>query len=403
MRNKKTLRYADMTLEELPVDSPQEGKPIRSWLGVPLVNKGEVVGAISVQCFDADVYSEDDQKLLESMAAQLAVALDNSHLIEKTQNQVSRLEALHDIDTAINSSLDLRVIMNILLDQVVEKLEVDAAAVLLVNTPKHQLEFSASRGFKTHDIDQYSIKIGDNLSAQQAIEQHIIQALDLIDSEDQPGYSEIMEKEGFESFYSVPLIAKGQIKGVLDVFHRSPLNPDQDWFNFLETLAGQAAIAIDNTTLMDDLNRTNIDLTHAYDTTLEGWSRALDMRDQETEGHTQRVAEITVKIAREMGIPEIGLVHIRRGCALHDIGKMGIPDKILLKPGPLDEDEWRIMRTHAKRAYDLLSPIDYLRPALDIPRYHHEKFDGSGYPEGLKGEEFQLPPGYLQLWMFGMP
>ena len=391
MNNKKSLRYADMTIEKLPVDSPQEGKPIRSWMGVPLINKGEMIGAISVQCFNADVYSESHQRLLESMAAQLAVALANVRLIEQTQNQVERLAALHDIDTAINSSLDIRVIMNILLDQVIQRLQVDAAVVLLLDQRSRQLEFTAGRGFKAHDIEKYSIGVGESLSSQKALELHLVQALDESDADEKPGYAKIMQKEGFESFYSVPLIAKGQIKGVLDVFHRAPLNPDQEWFNFLETLAGQAAIAIDNTTLLEDLNNTNIDLTQAYDTTLEGWSRALDMRDHETEGHTRRVAEITAKIAREMGIPEKELVHIRRGAFLHDIGKMGIPDKILLKPGPLDENEWEIMRSHAKLAYDLLYPIEYLRLALEVPLHHHEKFDGTGYPDGLKGNEIPLP------------
>jgi PAS domain S-box-containing protein/putative nucleotidyltransferase with HDIG domain len=391
MNNKKSLRFADMTIEKLPVDSPQEGKPIRSWMGVPLINKGEVIGAISVQCFNADVYSESQQRLLESMAAQLAVALDNVRLIEQTKSQVERLAALHDIDTAINSSLDLRVIMNILLDQVIQRLQVDAAVVLLLDQHSRQLEFTAGRGFKTHEIEKYSIGVGENSSGQKALEQHLVQALDDGATGEKPGYAEIMQKEGFESFYSVPLIAKGQLKGVLDVFHRAPLNPAQDWFNFLETLAGQAAIAIDNTTLLEDLNNTNIDLTQAYDTTLEGWSRALDMRDHETEGHTRRVAEITVKIAREMGIPEHELIHIRRGALLHDIGKMGIPDKILLKPGPLDEQDWEIMHSHARRAYDLLYPIEYLRPALEVPLHHHEKFDGTGYPDGLKGNEIPLP------------
>ena len=391
MRHKQTLRFADMTIEPLPVESPQEGKPIRSWLGVPLIKKGVVIGSISVQCFEADVYTAEHQRLLESMAAQLAVAIDNSQLVEQINNQLERLASLHDIDTAINSSLDLRVIMNILLDQVIKQLGVDAAAVLLMDYGKQELRFKASRGFKTHDIEKYAIPIEKEFLNPNTLEQHLIQALDLGESHHQSGYADIFQNEGFESFFSVPLVSKGQIKGVLDVFHRKLLNPDQDWFNFLDTLAGQAAIAIDNTTLLDELNSTNIDLTQAYDTTLEGWSRALEMRDHETEGHTRRVAEMTVKIARELGIPEEGLVHIRRGALLHDIGKMGIPDRILLKPGPLNDEEWVIMRSHARRAFDLLNPIEYLRPALEVPLHHHERFDGSGYPDGLKGEAIPLP------------
>ncbi|HUV15049.1 MAG TPA: GAF domain-containing protein, partial [Pelolinea sp.] len=390
MQNKQSLRFRDMTREKLPVESPQEGKPILSWMGVPLIIKGVVIGAISVQSFDAGVFTEDHQRLLESMAAQMAVALDNARLIEQTQKQIERLAALHDIDLVINSSLDLRVTLNILLDQVVEKLELDAAAVFLLNSQNQMLVYTAGRGFRKHGIEKYSLRMGEGISGQAAMERHLIQALNLDELDGSQVYASIMQEEGFESYYSVPLIAKGKVKGVLDVFNRTMLNPDQDWFNFLETLAGQAAIAIDNTTLLEDLHRTNVDLTLAYDTTLEGWSKALDMRDKETEGHTQRVAELSARIAQHMGIPDEEIIQIRRGALLHDIGKMGIPDSILLKPGPLDENEWKIMRTHSSRAYDLLYPIAYLRPALDVPLYHHEKFDGSGYPAGLAGSEIPL-------------
>src|SRR5207249_2272104 len=173
-------------------------------------------------------------------------------------------------------------------------------------------------------------------------------------------------------------------------FHGSPLDPDPEWLDFLEALAGQAAIAVDNTWLFDDLQRSNTELSLAYDTTLEGWSNALDLRDKETEGHTQRVTEMTMRLAQAMGVSSASLVHIRRGALLHDIGKMGIPDSILLKPGPLTGEEWEIMRRHPVYAYELLSPIAFLRPALDIPYCHHEKWDGTGYPRGLKGEQIPL-------------
>ncbi len=141
----------------------------------------------------------------------------------------------------------------------------------------------------------------------------------------------------------------------------------------------------------EQLRRAHVELRMAYDATIEGWSRALELRDQETQGHTLRVTELTVRLAREMGIEDKeALAHIRRGALLHDIGKMGIPDSILLKPGPLTEEEQEIMKKHPVYAYEMLSPIEYLRPALDIPYCHHERWDGSGYPRGLKGEEIPL-------------
>jgi len=188
----------------------------------------------------------------------------------------------------------------------------------------------------------------------------------------------------------VPLITKGQVKGVLEIFHRSPLNPDHEWLGFLEAIGALAAIAIDNASLFEGMQRTQEELMIAYDVTIEGWSRALDLRDKETEGHSQRVAEVTVELAQAFGIKDEELMNIRRGALLHDIGKMAVPDYILLKPAPLTEEEWIIMRKHPEYAHQLLSPITYLRHALDIPYCHHERWDGSGYPQGLKGEQIPL-------------
>ncbi len=139
-----------------------------------------------------------------------------------------------------------------------------------------------------------------------------------------------------------------------------------------------------------ELQDAHENLQEAYQRTIEGWVRALDLRDQETEGHTQRVTELTIIVAETLGFSEEELTHIRRGALLHDMGKMAIPDNILQKRGPLDETEWIKMRLHPIYAYEMLSPISYLHPALDIPYCHHERWDGSGYPRGLKGEEIPL-------------
>jgi len=200
----------------------------------------------------------------------------------------------------------------------------------------------------------------------------------------------MLSREGFISHHVAPLIIKGKVKGVLEILNRSPLAPDREWMDFFEALAGQAAIAIDNASLFQDLQHANDELFLAYDATIEGWSRAMDLRDKETEGHSLRVTDLALTIAREMGFREDDLVHVRRGALLHDIGKMGVPDNILLKPGKLTDEEWVIMRKHPVFAYNLLSPIEFLQTALDIPYYHHEKWDGTGYPLGLKGEQIPL-------------
>ena len=143
--------------------------------------------------------------------------------------------------------------------------------------------------------------------------------------------------------------------------------------------------------MISNLNQSKVDLLNAYDRTLEGWSMALELRDQETEGHTRRVAELTLELSELMGFEGQALVHIRRGALLHDIGKMGIPDSILLKPGSLTDAEWAVMRRHPEFAYQLLWPIEYLRPAIPIPYSHHEWWNGEGYPQGLSGNGIPLP------------
>jgi putative nucleotidyltransferase with HDIG domain len=223
-----------------------------------------------------------------------------------------------------------------------------------------------------------------------ALERQFIQIPDLRDEPDNLLLTTLLKDEDFVCYYGVPLIAKGRVNGVLEVFHRSILEPDAEWFDFLNTLAGQAALAIESASLFENLRRSNLELNLAYDATIEGWSHALDLRDKETEGHTQRVTEMTVKLAGSFDQSEMDLVQIRWGALLHDIGKMGIPDEILHKPGPLTDEEWVKMKEHPKIAYELLYPIRYLRQSLDIPYCHHEKWDGSGYPRGLKGDQIPL-------------
>jgi len=177
---------------------------------------------------------------------------------------------------------------------------------------------------------------------------------------------------------------------VLEIYQRDPLKVEPGWFNMLEMIANQFAIAIDNSLLLESLDRRNTEITSAYNATIEGLSRALELRDRETEGHTRRVAELTLLLADKINISQEQRVHMERGALLHDVGKMGIPDDILRKPGKLTSQEWEIMKHHPLYAYNILSQIDYLKPALDIPLYHHEHWDGSGYPYGLSGEHIPL-------------
>jgi PAS domain S-box-containing protein/putative nucleotidyltransferase with HDIG domain len=308
----------------------------------------------------------------------------------QARSRLDHLATLHAIDMIISSSLDLQVTLNEFLNLVSTQLHVDAAAVLLLNPHTQMLEYAAMQGFRNDAIRHSRLRLGEGVAGRAALERRSIGIPDLRETEGEFKRMPLIEGEGFVAYYAVPLIAKGQVKGVLDVLHRARLDIDEEWMSFFNSLAAQAAIAIDNAALFSDLQRSNAELILAYDTTIEGWARALELRDQETEGHTKRATELTLHLARAMGMNEAELVHVRRGALLHDIGKMSIPDSILLKNGPLTEEEWQLMRRHPAHAFEMLSPIAYVRPALDIPYCHHERWDGTGYPRGLKGEQIPL-------------
>jgi putative nucleotidyltransferase with HDIG domain len=330
--------------------------------------------------------SEENKGLYRKAQERLA---EREEAERQTQRQVERLKALRNIDMAISSNLDLRLTLHVILTQVCTHLHVDAAGVLLLNEAGKTLEQIAGRGFRTDGLEVPPVRLGHGYRGR-AVERHSAPEVVEIAKITDLGHDRLAAEEGFVSYAVAALVVKGQVKGALELFHRSALAIDAEWLSFFETLAGQTAIAVDNATLFEDLQRTNAELSRAYDRTLEGWSQALDLRDQETQGHSRRVTEMTLHLARKLGVPEADLVHIRRGALLHDIGKMGIPDAVLLKPGPLNDDEWKIMRQHPVYAYLLLSPIEFLQPALDIPYSHHEKWDGTGYPRRLAGEQIPL-------------
>lgn len=310
---------------------------------------------------------------------------------EKIQRQLNYLATLSAIDRVITSSFDLNNNLNSILMYIIPQLGVDAASIKLLDPDKLMLNHSAGKGFRSDLAKRTQVWLRKSYSGKAILKQEIVQIADPNEHADDPFLVTLFQKEGFTDYYGVPLLVKGKSVGVLEVFHRTPFHPNQEWLNFLNMLAGQTAIAIDNAQLFDGMQKSNFNLLMAYDATIEGWSRAMDLRDKETEGHTLRVTELTLELARIMNIDENELIHIRRGSLLHDIGKLGVPDKILFKPGKLTKKEWDVMKQHPVYAYEMLWPIQYLRPALDIPYCHHEKWDGTGYPRGLKEEEIPLP------------
>lgn len=202
----------------------------------------------------------------------------------------------------------------------------------------------------------------------------------------------VCELRNLRSILYVPLMLEGAAAGTVIVGSSTPIHDfDEAHVTLSRTLSAQIALAVANARLYEQTQAAAAELACAYDATLEGWALALEMRDAETLGHTVRSAALAVEMAAALGVPDTELWHVHRGALLHDIGKMVVPDSALQKPGPLDEEEWVVMRKHPEYARDFLARIDYLRPALDIPYCHHERWDGTGYPQGLAGEAIPLP------------
>ncbi|MHB0987252.1 MAG: PAS domain S-box protein [Bellilinea sp.] len=382
------VEYGENEIQRRLISQASKVLGFRSVIPVPLVTNGRTYGLLQIG--HSAQFPESSVKRIRVIAAQMTAAIARKHAEQQTIQRLQNIEALHTIDTAIANSMDLSLTLKVVAEETIRQMGVDAADILLYNPASNLLETNVFQGFRTAAMQKVSLRIGQGLAGQISSIWEQIFIPDLADYSRKGAHTSLFAGEDFVTYCGMPLLAKGQFIGVLEVFNRTRLNPDQDWFNFLETLAGQAAIAIDSINSFNEIQIANTKLILAYDATIEGWSRAMDLRDEETEGHTQRVTDLTLQLARKMGITDDQLIHIRRGALLHDMGKLGIPDQILLKPGKLTDEEWVIMRKHPVYAYEMLSSIEYLRPALDIPYCHHEKWDGSGYPRGLKGEEIPL-------------
>ena len=359
---------------------------ILSCVETPIKEEDKVIGFVTLNSSIAGFYTNEHAQQLMTFTDQVSNALKNARLFENTQRRMRRMNSLTLIGQAINSSLDINVSLEVVLMQTLEQLGADAADILLANYVSNSLAFAKAKGFRSNEISKSNLSLGTGFSGQAVLERKIISIPDLRSAPESYFRNSLIDNEGFISYYCVPLITKGLLKGVMEIYFRKVHQADQEWLEFLEMLGQQTAIAINNAELLNSLQASNNDLRNVYDATLMSWVEALDMRDKVTEGHSLWVTKKTLLLAKIMGIEDKHMINVKRGALLHDIGKISISDSILNKTGPLSEEEWNSMRKHPQYAYQLLSKIKYLKDALDIPYCHHEKWDGSGYPRGLKGE-----------------
>jgi len=297
-----------------------------------------------------------------------------------------QLGALMNVGQMINSSLGLKRVLEEVMDSLIALMRAERG-FLMLRESNGELSVRIARGIAQINLEEDTFKVS------RTVVRRVVDSGEPVlttNAQADPRFDAQLSVAAYQlrSILCVPLKLKNELIGVVYVDNRAHAGIFQESdLSLITGFADQAAVAIDGARLFEDLQESHRELEKAYQATLEGWVRALDLRDKETEGHTQRVTILTERLARSMGIYGDALEHIRRGALLHDIGKMAIPDGILLKPGKLTDEERQLIQKHPVYAYEMLSPIDFLLPAIDIPYCHHEKWDGTGYPRGLKGKE----------------
>jgi HD-GYP domain-containing protein (c-di-GMP phosphodiesterase class II) len=315
-----------------------------------------------------------------------------SYLELAQQIPSKELSALLEVSDAITSSLDFAEVMQIAITSATKLLGLETGAIYTLENGMLQLGATTPPLPPEFPDDLRLANLDDHPHISQAISTKAPVHLDDTRVANlSPAERVVVDSRQLISILYVPLLHKQKSIGAFIVGTTSEIHQFQKHELAICTIfSRQASLAVANAKLHRKAQQSIVAITQAYDATLEGWSRLLDIRDQMTDKHTHRVVDLTANLARRLGTPEAKLVHIQRGALLHDIGKMGIPDSILHKPGLLTDREWKIMRTHPLIAYQILSDIDYLSPALDIPYCHHEKWDGTGYPRELKGDAIPI-------------
>lgn len=383
VRSGKPRRIGDVTtVPEYLMVNPK----VRSELCVPIKLRERTIGIINAESTELNFFTEENERLLMTIAGQMANAIERFRLFEAESKRRREAETLREAISALSSSLELEKVLEIILNSLENVVPFDSASIFLLEGDV--LRVMMARGLPDlQAVVDKTFPATDPLFAETLRNGHL---LILDDALQDPRFNRWGETSYVRGWMGIPLMARGEVIGYITLDSRQPAAYSQEQAALAQAFASQAAIAIQNARLFEGIQNSLREMNEAYETTIEGWSRALDLRDRETEGHTLRVTELTLKLAEAMGFSEDERVHIRRGALLHDMGKLGVPDRILLKSDSLTDEEWETMRMHPLYAYEMLAPIEYLRSALDIPFSHHERWDGSGYPRGLKGEEIPL-------------
>jgi len=347
--------------------------------------------AIALGEFGEQVASK--QVNLETTASTLAAFARDLEALRVTSRRQAeenaQLQALVEIGRTINSSLEVNEMLQFVMDSIIQ-LSGAERSFLMLKDENGTLAMRIGRNWEKENLD-----VSDGIISRTIVNRVVQEGKPIITSnaQEDPRFVELESITNYKlrSILCVPLMIKDKVTGAFYLDSRIQTGSFTEAHGaMLTAFAHHVAIALEKAALFDQLQSSTQDVTQAYDVSIETWAKTLELRDYETLGHCQRVTNMTLRLAQVMGVEREKMAHIRRGAILHDVGKMGIPDTILLKPGPLNEAEWEVVRMHPQNGYEWLQPVRFMHEALDIVRFDPARGDGRGYPMGLKGERIPL-------------
>jgi HD-GYP domain-containing protein (c-di-GMP phosphodiesterase class II) len=394
MRAKKFTKACKKDFAKTPYNEWLDSKTLHSHFKLtprklaasPLTARGELLGVIiAVKKTAKTAFTRADHDTLNTLAREVAVAIQNTQLYEQQDMTNQHQQLLNQVSQHLHQTLDLDKLIPNIFAEVNKAIQAEAQSIWLVDEAEDVIRCSYATGPESDMLIGFAVSrsaksiVGTSVARKESI---IIR-----DAQKDPRRARAADEwTGFitRSLMTVPLVLKDQSIGAIQAVNkRGGRLFNQEDLDLFRAIADSAALAVHNAQLMAELQ-------NSYDLTLDALSAALDLRDRETEGHSRRVVEYTARLAEEIGLDSESIKSIRRGALIHDIGKIGVPDAVLRKPGPLNDEERKVIELHPQAGHDMLVDIPYLKQEIRIVLGHQEKWDGTGYPFGLRGEEIPL-------------